>query len=160
MNVIIKRLALIALLLALPLSAWSVDGFSVLSIENGYAPGYNIGSGNWNVASRFALSIQMTDKLAAGFTFIDGDGTIIPDYRFLRLSYGFSDRLAMAMLLGSNGAIPVSGLGFDLIAFQRRYQDAFTTQFKVDLDYIFQPTLANGLTSGTLLMSLVFSIGI
>jgi hypothetical protein len=119
-----------------------------------------VGTGNWNVASRFALGLQVTDTISAGFTFMDGDGTIIPDYRFLRLGYSFAGKLQFNLALGT--ATPggtVSGLGFDVIPFQRKYQDVFLTQFKVQMDYIFLPTAANGLTTGVLFLGLAFSIG-
>lgn len=159
----IIRLTVVAALIALaPLAAaaQAQGGFTIMSLENGYAPGYNVGTGNWNVASRFSLNMHVTENLTGGFTFLDGDGTIIPDYRYLRLGYTVGNRLGLSVILGSAGANPLSGLGLDVIAFQRRYQDAFTTQFKAQLEYLFQPTAANGLTSGILLAGLAFSIGI
>lgn len=165
----IIRLSLVAALIALlPLAAaaqaqaqaQAQGGFAIMSLENGYAPGYNVGTGNWNVASRFSLNMHVTENLFGGFTFLDGDGTVIPDYRYLRLGYTVGNRLGLCVILGSAGANPLSGLGLDVIAFQRRYQDAFTTQFKAQLEYLFQPTAANGLTSGILLAGLAFSIGI
>lgn len=152
-------LLVLILALALPLAA-AAQGFSIMSFENGYVPAFNLGSNNWNVASRFALNIQVSDNVSSGFVFIDGDGTIIPDYRMLRLNYKLLNRASLGLSIGSTGATMVTGLGFDIIAFQRRFQDALTTDFKVQIDYLFQPTVANGLTSGVLGMGLAFSIGI
>ena len=121
---------------------------------------FNLGSNNWNVASRFALNIRVSENVSSGFVFLDGDGTIIPDYRLLRLTYKLMDKASLGLSIGSTGAVMVAGFGFDAIAFQRRFQDALTTDFKVQIDYLFQPTVANGLTSGVLGMGLAFSIGI
>lgn len=154
-------LLVLFLALVLPMAAMA-QGFSIMSFENGYAPGFNLTStvNNWNVASRFALNIHVSDRVSSGFVFIDGDGTIIPDYRLLRLNYKLLDRASLGLSLGSTGTTMVTGLGFDIIAFQRRFQDALTTDFKMQIDYLFQPTVANGLTSGVLSMGLAFSIGI
>lgn len=152
-------LLVLFLALVLPITV-AAQGFSIMSFENGYAPGFNLGNNNWNIASRFALNIHVSDKVSSGFLFIDGDGTTIPDYRLLRLNYKLLDRTSLGLSLGSTGASMVTGLGFDFIAFQRRFQDALTTDFKMQIDYLFQPAAADGLTSGVLSMGLAFSIGI
>jgi hypothetical protein len=149
----------------------AADTFSILSFDNGYAPGFNLSSGNLAVASRFSLNLQITDPLAAGFVFIDGDNTVIPDYRMLRLSYQVIDKIRMNVALGSvTGASTApavavgtlaSGIGFDLIAFRRKFQDTMATEFKVHIDYVFTPTeAAAGLTGGILVFGMAFSIGI
>lgn len=155
------RLAIcLFLMVALPVAAFGADTFSILSFDNGYTPGYNIGTGNWSVASRFGMNVQITDTLLAGFVFLDGDGVIVPDYRLLRLGYQFMDKTRLSLSLGSTGAVLVSGLGFDVVAFRRKFQDALATEFKVQVDYLFQPTVADGLTSGVLCVGLAFGIGI
>lgn len=157
---ILGAVLVLAALVPCVLGAQTASGFGILSLENGYTPGYNLGTGTWNVASRFSLTLHVTDALSAGFTFLDGDGTAIPDYRFLRLSYAFLGKMMFSFSLGSTGANPVSGLGFDLVAFQRKFQDVFVTQMKIQMDYLFQPTVANGLTSGVLLLGIALGIGI
>lgn len=159
MNHIKACLLILVLALVLPLAA-AAQGFSIISFENGYAPGFSLGNNNWNIASRFALNIHVSDKVSSGFVFIDGDGTTIPDYRLLRLNYKFLDRASLGLSLGSTGANMVTGLGFDVVAFQRRFQDALTTDFKMQIDYLFQPAATNGLTSGVMSLGLAFSIGI
>jgi len=163
-------LACVALLVgALPAAA--SDTFSILSFDNGYAPAFNLSSGNLAVASRFALNLQITDPLSAGFVFLDGDNTVLPDYRMLRLSYQFMERIRLNIALGTVtvastapavavGSL-VSGIGFDMIAFKRKFQDTLATEFKIQIDYIVTPTVAAaGLTGGNLFFGLAFSVGI
>lgn len=78
MNKLTGFLLVLVLAMVLPMAA-AAQGFSIMSFENGYAPGFNLASNNWNIASRFALNIHVSDKVSSGFVFIDGDGTIIPD---------------------------------------------------------------------------------
>lgn len=167
-----KGFVLAVLLICLALvPAAAADTFSILSFDNGYAPGFNLSSGNLAVASRFALNLQITDPLSAGFVFIDGDNTVIPDYRMLRLAYQFMDRIRLNVALGSvTGASTApavavgtlaSGIGFDMIAFRRKFQETMGTEFKIQIDYLFTPTVANaGLTGGILFFGMAFAIGI
>jgi hypothetical protein len=166
-----KALPLAALLaLAFLKGAAAADTFSILSFDNGYAPGYNLATGNLAVASRFALNVQIAEPLMASFVFIDGDNTILPDYRMLRLGYQLIDRLRLCVALGSvTGASTapalaigtfVSGIGFDTVAFRRKFQEALATEFKVQVEYLFAPTVpAASMTGGILFLGLAFSIG-
>ena len=168
----LRALALAVLLCAgAARAASAADTFSILSFDNGYAPAFNLSSGNLAVASRFALSVQIADPLSASFVFLDGDNTIVPDYRMLRLNYQFLERVRLNVSLGSvTGASTApavavgtlaSGIGFDLVAFRRKFQEALATEFKVQIDYLFTPSVAAaGLTGGILFLGCGFSIGI
>lgn len=147
------------------------DTFSILSFDNGYAPAFNLSSGNLAVASMFSFNLRISDPLSVGFVFLDGDNTVLPDYRMLRLSYQFMERIRLNIALGTVTAAStapavavgslVSGMGFDMIAFKRKFQDTLATEFKVQIDYIFTPTVAAaGLTGGNLFFGLAFSVGI
>jgi hypothetical protein len=149
----------------------AADTFSILSFDNGYAPGFNLTTGNLAVASRFSLNIQLADPIMASFVFLDGDNTVIADYRMLRLGYQVLDRVRLNVALGTvTGASTApavavgslaSGIGFDVIAFRRKFQDVLASEFKVQIDYIFTPTVAAaGMTGGILFLGFAFAIGI
>ncbi len=153
-------LAALVLLLAMPIGAAAADTFSILSFDNGYAPAYNLQTGNWNVASEFSLNVQVADPLSASFVLINGDGTIVPNYKLLRLNYQILDRARLGAMIGSSGTNLVSGLGFDVVAFRKKFQDAIASEFKLQINYLFQPAVAPGISGGLLFFGLAFSIGV
>ncbi len=151
--------------------AAAADVFSVLSFDNGYAPAFNLTTGNVAVASRFAVNVQLSEAMSAGFVFLDGDNTVVPDYRFLRLNYGLLDRVRLNVSLGTvTGASTApavavgsltSGIGFDVVVFKRKFQDVLASEFKVQADYIFTPAVAGtGVLGGILFVGFAVGIGI
>jgi hypothetical protein len=156
-----RALAVVVLAAALPLSAAAADTFRILSFDNGYAFGYNLASNNWNVASSFGLSVQITDTVSVGFNLLDGDGTVFTDFRLLEFNYQLFDKAGLSVSVGSTGGNLAAGIGLEMIAFQRRFQDALASELSLQLDYLFQPGSATaGVTAGILSAGLVFSIGL
>lgn len=160
MNANIKRGALAAVLFAVAFfaSAQNVD-HKILGIESGVVYGYDVSSGDIGYGGSLALGLTLTDNLAAGIVFMNGDGTGLPaTANLLSLSYGFADKVGTTVYLGSSGATMLSGFGLYYNIFERKAADALGTVLKTKIDYLFDPSA--GIDAGDLTLSLAVSVGL
>jgi hypothetical protein len=159
-----KILILLAVLALLPLTqvAAQSSGFKVLSFDIGYAPSYNVETGDTDVQSLFGFNVMVGDDLSAGFTIIDGGGAT--GFSLLSLKYQLIDKVKAQVSLGlfdpagtGTGPTAVSGLGLEYAPFTRRYGEYLGTELKLRLEYLF---LANAIDDGLLYFGLAFGVGI
>jgi hypothetical protein len=108
----------------------------LISIENGYAAGYNLTSNDFGTSFDLSLGFGVTDKLQLYFTNLAGDGgTIFPAYRLFGVSYALLPKLGLITSLGKTGTTNVVGLGVYSMLFSREV-GGLSTFFKLKLDYI------------------------
>lgn len=138
-------------------TAQNVDQ-KILGIETGMVYGYDVGSGNLGNASAVGLHFTLTDNLAAGFSFLSGDGTGLPATAgLLSLNYGFAERFGINVSLGRS-TVPLTGIGLWVNLFERKLQDTIATALKLRVDYLFAPSV--GMDAGDLCVGLSVLIGL
>jgi hypothetical protein len=111
-------------------------GTPLISIENGYAAGFNMSSSDFGTSFDLSLGFGVTDQLQLYFTNLAGDGgTVFPAYRLFGASYALLPKLGLMTSLGKTGTTNVVGIGAYSLLFEREI-GGLSTFFKLKLDYI------------------------
>lgn len=138
-----KRIAaLAALIIALGLSAFgqatTEAAMPLITIENGYSAGFNVGNSKIGNAFEIVLGLGLTDRIQAQTIFIQGDGANFDTYRLLGLAYGVLPRIGVITMMGldTTAAASVAGLGLYSNLFTRNVAGSLQTGLRLKLDYI------------------------
>jgi hypothetical protein len=148
--------ALVLILLPLSAGAQTAENteFQYLSIDIGYAPGWNLaGSGSQVMPSLFGLNIKVSDRLSAGIQTLT-EGAVRDN--FLLLKYTLLPKVRATLGFGVQGTTPASSAGFEVIPLSRSAGGLAATEFKAAVKY---DAPFNDLTKGKILFALVFGIG-
>jgi hypothetical protein len=138
-----RRTTVLALACALALGAAGGSAFAksaefpLVSIENGYLGGYNLGSSDVGSGLDFAIGFALTDKLQAKLAFVQGDASY-HSYRLFGLSYALIPRLAFTSLFGldANAAGSAVGLSMDVRLLSNVVSESLQTSLKLSFGYI------------------------
>jgi hypothetical protein len=143
-------------------------GFSVIAFDIGYAPAYSFAPspiGGIKTVPTFALNLKITDPLVVGFSTVIVDsesiGTLNLKYSFMpkiRLTAGFGKASGAALSFDRDSMI--IAFGFEMIPFSRNVQSV-ATDFKLNIQYLFQPALTIAdFSHGLLLFGLNIGLGV
>jgi len=171
-----KKLSVLALtLLLLPLAGLAAQtggtsggGFTILSFDIGYTPFFDLGKTEMGNATVFGLNVKVADAISMGSVMLttDNDG-VINTLMALRFKYDFKQAVRFTGTLGKNGGgafgsiaanAAVAGLGLEYLPFGRKNQTGVYTDFKISLDYLFDP--AGELDKGALIFALSVGLGV
>ncbi|MDR1210667.1 MAG: hypothetical protein LBK40_00390 [Spirochaetaceae bacterium] len=154
-----KILILLAVLAILPLAqlAAQSSGYNVFSFDIGYAPSYNVNTGDTDSQTLFGFNVMVGNDLAAGFTLI---GNSTAGFSLLTLKYQIIDRIKAQVSLGlqnpGGSPIPVSGLGFEYAPFTQS-NNSLNTELKLRIEYLFPN---NYVEQGWLFFGLALGVGV
>ena len=153
-GVLLVFIVSIILLSGVGLSAQSA--FSTFSFDIGFAPHYTFDTNTYRTDSSYAFNVKVSNPLTVGFGII---GLAAPnDTTLLRVKYDVASQIRLMTAIGTDGADMVNGFGFEFIPLTQR--GALTSEFKLAIEYLFQPGLAGGVGNGSLYFGIVLGLGI
>jgi len=118
----------------------------ILTIENGYSAGYNVGTSKVGSAFDITMGFGMSENLQAQVSFIQGDGSSFANYRLFALAYAVAPKLGVTTLVGmdTTAAASVVGIGLYSNLLTRVITGSLQTGLKLKLDYIAPVTNYSG----------------
>ena len=140
--------------------------FSAAGFEIGAGFGVDLGSGTERMSRSFGIAFRLADNVQFGFqgTLTD-DSDDLQRYGGMRGELFINPNLSLALLVGSflsddpdvNPAL-ATGIGLRYAIARTKGHEALSTGVSIGLDYLTNPGLS--VDSGTLLIGMIFSLGI
>ena len=152
-KMIVATTAAVALLLLAPAVFAQETVTDIFGIEVGTVMGYNFGTEDIGAGESMAVSFGFGEQFEASLMFIDGDGTDMPDFSLLRMSYYLLDEVGLEISTGSSAGTVAAGFGVFSYPIRREFNETLTTALGLDLSYLV-PDIATDLDEGILAFGL------
>ncbi|NBB91454.1 MAG: hypothetical protein GVY23_09690 [Spirochaetes bacterium] len=135
-KMIVATTAAVALLLLAPAVFAQETVTDIFGIEVGTVMGYNFNTEDIGAGESMAVSFGFGEQFEASLMFIDGDGTDMPDFSLLRMSYYLLDEVGLEISTGSSAGAVAAGFGVFSYPIRREFNETLTTALGLDLSYL------------------------
>ena len=154
-KMIVATMAAVALLLLAPAVFAQETVTEIFGIEVGTVMGYNFNTEEIGAGESMAVSFGFGEQFEASLMFIDGDGTDMPDFSLLRMSYYLLDEVGLEISTGTGTSAGAVAAGFGVFSYpiRREFNETLTTALGLDLSYLV-PDIATDPDEGVLAFGL------
>lgn len=130
---------------------------SVFGVSTAVTYSYDVSAQSLGYGFSAGLDFTLSDRLTAGFLFLQGAGSLSANAQLFSLDYALTDKLGFGIKLGTDGG-PLTGIGMSYDLLKRKTADALSSILKAKVDYLFDPS--TGVDTGDLCVTLALSTGI